>query len=286
MPPSTTPTLRQQRLGAELRKLRERAGLTTIAAASLLGVNQSRISSIEGGRYAVSADRVRTMARNYSCAQPELLDALAEMTGGRTRGWWDEYREMLPVGLMDLAELEHHAHAVRVAVALHMPGLLQTIDHTRATLGATEPPLLPHEVEHLSSYRIKRQAVLHRDRPTRYTAIIHETALRLRVGGPVTARRQLEHLIRMSEYDHITVLVIPFGEAGFTPSGQPITYAHGPLEQLDTLVLDTDHGCEFLDAEARLEIYRKVLDRLEASALRPGETRDLIHRIAQGDRKD
>ncbi|MCZ9337923.1 helix-turn-helix domain-containing protein, partial [Streptomyces sp. TRM76130] len=63
MPPATTTTLRQQRLGSELRKLRERAGLTSTAAAALLGSPQARISNIEAGRYAVSADRVRTLAR-------------------------------------------------------------------------------------------------------------------------------------------------------------------------------------------------------------------------------
>lgn len=50
MPPTNSPSLRQRRLGAELRKLREHAGLTTVGAADLLGVNQARISMIETGR--------------------------------------------------------------------------------------------------------------------------------------------------------------------------------------------------------------------------------------------
>lgn len=138
MPPST-PTLRQQRLGAELRKLREHAGLTSSAAAGLLGVKQAQISSIESGRYAVSADRVRTFARIYSCADPALVDALAAMTGGRTRGWWDEYREHLPVGLIDLAELEHYATELRVALVIHIPALLQTTDHARSLFRGVFP---------------------------------------------------------------------------------------------------------------------------------------------------
>jgi hypothetical protein len=85
----------------------------------------------------------------------------------------------------------------------------------------------------------------------------------------------------MSELDHITILVLPFGASSFTPSGQPITYAHGPVPQLDTVELDTDHGCHFLDAEAQLAKYHSVLDRMEVSALKPVESRDFIHRIAQ-----
>lgn len=281
MPPSNTVTLRQQRLGTELRKLRERAGLTSTAAAALLGGPQARISNIEAGRYAVGADRVRTMARNYTCADDPYIDALTAMTGGRKRGWWEEYRDTLPTGLLDLAELEHYATALRVAVTMHMPGLLQTIDHARATMRESVPPLRPHEIEHRVSYRVKRQAVLFEGTPTPYTAVVHEAALRMGFGGPDVAREQLTYLREMSEHDTVTVLVIPFGEARFPASGQPITYASGPVPQLDTVVLDTDHGCEFLDAEAQLERYRSVLDRMESRALSEASSRTLIERIAR-----
>ncbi|MFI5799796.1 helix-turn-helix domain-containing protein [Streptomyces sp. NPDC051677] len=280
MPPAPTVTLRQQRLGAELRKLRERAGLTSTAAAALLGGPQARISNIEAGRYAVSAERVRTLARNYSCADEAHVDALASMTGGRKRGWWEEYRDNLPSGLLDLAELEYHATALRVSVTVHMPGLLQTSEHARAAMREAVPPLRPYEIEHRVSYRVKRQAVLFEGTPTPYAAVVHEAALRMGFGGPDIARGQLKHLLEMSEQSTITVLVIPFGQTGFPASGQPITVANGPAPQLDTVVLDTDHGCEFLDAEAQLDRYRSVLDRMESRALSEAKSRDLIHRIS------
>ncbi|MEV8014835.1 helix-turn-helix transcriptional regulator [Streptomyces sp. NPDC086554] len=280
MPPSKSPTLRQQRLGAELRKLRERAGLSTVQAAALLGVNQSRISNIEAGRYAVGADRVRTIARNYACTEEPLIVALVGMTGGRTRGWWEEYREQLPNAALDLVELEHHASALRVAQALHIPGLLQTTQHARALFGDAVPSLLPHEIEHRLSYRIKRQAVLYGDEPLPYTALIHEAALHMCVGGPDIASEQLSHLADMSERDNITILVIPFGRGAFPGSGQGVDYAHGPVAQLDTVQLDTEHGSEFLDAAAQLERYTIVLDRLEKLALPAEESRRLIRHTA------
>ncbi|WP_282703063.1 helix-turn-helix transcriptional regulator [Streptomyces sp. CC219B] len=281
MPPAPTTTLRQQRLGAELRKLRERAGLTSTAAARLLGAPQARISNIEAGRYAVSGDRVRTLARNYGCSDEAYVDALAGMTGARKRGWWEEYRDSLPSGLLDLAELEHHATALRVAVTVHMPGLLQTSEHARATMREAVPPLRPYEIEHRVSYRVKRQAILFEGTPTPYTAIVHEAALHMGFGGPDVARAQLRLLLEMGEQPTITVLVLPFGETGFPAAGQPITYATGPVPQLDTVVLDTDHGCEFLDAEAQLNRYRSVVERMESRALPEPKSRDVIHRIAQ-----
>ncbi|MFH9082787.1 DUF5753 domain-containing protein [Streptomyces sp. NPDC017673] len=281
MPPSTTPTLRQQRLGAELRKLREHSGLTTTAAAALLGLKQAQISNIESGRYAVSADRVRTFARTYSCADTALVEALAAMTGGRTRGWWDEYRDHLPASLIDLAELEHHAAKLRVALVIHIPALLQTTDHARALFRTVFPPLQQYEIEHRLSHRIKRQNILHRESPTPYTATIHEAALRMGFGGRDVAAAQLRHLLSMSERPDVTVRIIPFGRASFHGTGQGIDYVAGAVPQLDTVQLDTHHGCEFLDGEAQLNKYRAVVDHMEASALRPEASRDVIHRIAQ-----
>jgi transcriptional regulator with XRE-family HTH domain len=275
------PTIRQRRLGAELRRLREQAGHTATKAGEVLGVTQSRVSSIETGIYAVSAERVRAMARAYECGDREFVEALTHLTGGRSRGWWEEYRELLPAGMLDLAELEHHATAVRIASVIHMPGLLQTTEHARAVISDAVPPMELYEVEHRVSHRIKRQGVLHGDDPTPLTAITHEAALRMAFGGPDVARAQLEYLLTMSERDNITVLVIPFGAGTFPSSGQGIIYLAGEVPELDTVQLDTDHGSDFLDAQPKLVKYRTVLDKMEASALNQKRSRDLIRRIAR-----
>ncbi|MGS2589749.1 helix-turn-helix domain-containing protein [Streptomyces hebeiensis] len=281
MPPSKLPpTIRQRRLGAELRRLRELAQMSATEAGRLHGTTQSRISNIESGGYPVSADRVRALARMYDCADQPLIDALSEMTGGRTRGWWDEYRDILPRDALDLAELEHHAIAMRTASVIHLPGLLQTRAHAQAVIGDAVPALAPYEVEHRVSYRIKRQAVLHGQGPAPLTAIIHEAALRMGFGGPDVARAQLEHLVSMSELEHITVLVVPFGAGTFPSSGQNVFYMAGAVRALDTVQLDTDHGAAFLDAQPQLVKYRTVLDRMERCSLKPTESRDLIRRIA------
>jgi hypothetical protein len=221
------------------------------------------------------------MAHAYTCTDQALIEALAALTGGRTRGWWEEYREILPTGALDLAEVEHHASSMRIASVIHMPGLLQTMEHARAVISDVVPPLVPHEVEHRVSYRIKRQAVLYGTQPTPLTAVVHEAALRMGFGGPTVARAQLNHLIDMSECENVTILVIPFGAGTFPSSGQSIVYFSGPVPQLDTVQLDTDHGSEFLDSQAQLVKYRTILDRMEGCALKPTESRDLVHRIAQ-----
>ncbi|GLV87276.1 transcriptional regulator [Streptomyces lavendulae subsp. lavendulae] len=275
-------TARQLRFGAELRKLRERAGLNATEAAGHLGMRQSQISNLEAGRIGASAERVRALAALYECTDQPYVDALAAMTGERRGvGWWEGYRELLPAAWLDLAELEHHAHTLRGAITVHIPGLLQTPEHAREVFRQAVPALPPPEIEHRVSFRVKRQRILYADTATPYQAIVHEAALRIAVGGAAVAGAQLKHLLEMSEHEHISVRSIPFSAGAVPGSGQSIYYAHGPVPQLDTVHLDQSHGLSFLDAEPQLDKYRTLFERLETIALSPARTRQIIHAIAR-----
>ncbi|MEU3753343.1 helix-turn-helix transcriptional regulator [Streptomyces olivoreticuli] len=275
------PTARRLRLGAELRRLRERAGLSATEASRVLGTSQAQISNVEVARFGVSAERIRSWARHYDCSDEGLIEGLVSMAGERKRGWWEEYREILASSLLDLAELEHHAVSIRTAYTAHIPGLLQTADHAREVFRNGVSELSPPEVEHRVAYRIRRQTILYGNSPTPFRAIVHEAALRMKFGGSEVTRRQLEHMLDMSERDHITILVIPFDAGAYPGSGQSICYVHGPVPQLDTVQLDQSHGSVMLDAEAQLAKYQMLLDRMERSALKEGESRDFVREIAQ-----
>lgn len=255
--------------------------MTAAAAATSLGTTQAQISNIEANRFGISADRVRTLAHIYGCTDQPLVDALAVMAADRTRGWWEEYRDTLPPRLLDLAELEHHATALRVTQVINIPGLLQTPEHARALFREAVPALRPHEIEYRISHRIKRQAILYREQPPPYTAIVHEAALRMQFGGREVARAQLRHLTEVSEQPAVILRVIPFNGTSFPTTGHAVDYFHGPVPALDTVEVDTAHGSELIDGAGRLEMYGLVLDRMEAVALKPAPSLDLIRRIAQ-----
>ena len=201
------------------------------------------------------------------------------MTSARSRQWWHEYRDMLPAGLLDLAELEHHSRHMTSAQFTHIPGLLQTIDYARAILDQAVPKLTPPELEHRLSCRLKRQAVLYTEQPVGITAVIHEAALRMIFGHPDVMQGQLKHLLEISSEEHVKVRVIPYAAGGFPGTGQTVIYAHGPVPQLDTIQLDTEHGCEFLYADAQLERYRTFMERVESIALDPLDSRTHIEKL-------
>lgn len=281
MPIRSSPTTRQLRFATELRRMRERAGLSSAEAAGLLGIKPSQVSNMEAARFGVSPERLRALARHYDCADTDLIEALVAMTGERKGGWWEEYRELLPAAWLDLAELEHRARLLRDAITVHIPGLLQTPEHAREIFRQAVPALPPPDIEDRVSFRVKRQRILYQDTPTPYEVIIHEAALRITVGGPVVAEAQLKHLLAMSERDHIIIRAIPFSVGAFPGSGQSVYYAHGPVPQLDSVQLDQSHGVVFLDAESQLAKYRTLFERMEAVALNPAQTRDLISSIAR-----
>lgn len=276
----TSPTERQKRLGAEVRKMRTSAGVSAEYAAGLLGVDRGKISHIETGVRAISPERLRTLACNCACQDRAYVDALADMAQTGQRGWWDKYRGSLPQGLLDIAELESHAVRMRAAHTVHIPGLLQTSDHALALFRVVIPTLPEHEVALRLAHRVERQQILDADSPPEFVALVHEAALRMRFGGRDVARGQLDQLLRRSEQDNVTLLVIPFEAGTFPGAGQMVLYAEGPVPQLDTVQIDNSHGPDFLHANGQLAKYRAHLDWMENIALSPEDSRSFIHDIA------
>ncbi|MFH8492268.1 DUF5753 domain-containing protein [Streptomyces longisporoflavus] len=281
MPPRKAPTARQRRLGTELKKIREHAGLSLAEAAALLSTDRTTISNTESGRFGVSGERVRAWASQYDCPDAEYVEALGAMAEERGKGWWEDYRGEMSAGALDLAELEHHAVALRAVQMMHMPGLLQTEDYARAVFAEAVPPLSPADHRRRLSHRLKRRDVLDRSTPPQCTFLIHEAALRMEFGGRKIAEAQLDYLLSESERENVTVRVIPFSVGGFPNAGSSTLYVYGSVAQLDTVQTDTPAGPLFLDAETRLANYRAVLDRTETKSLDPERSRDFIREIAQ-----
>ncbi|MGW7239982.1 helix-turn-helix domain-containing protein [Streptomyces sp. NPDC054804] len=275
------PTARQMRLAVELRRLRDAAGLSAREAAKLLGVSPPHISQIESGLTGVSENRLRRLASNYSCSDHELVEALVAMATDRTRGWWEEYRELLPTPFLDLAELEYHSTYRRDVEFLVIPGLLQTEDYARAAFSSRVPELPEEELGLRVRHRMRRKVVLERTDPLPYEAVVHEAALRIKVGDRVTSRAQLAQVLELSEADHITVRVITFELDGFGGAWSPMMLAGGAVPKLDTAARDHPDGTGLIDSEAQLGVLRTLFRRVEAASLDPTRSRDFIHRLAK-----
>ncbi|MFF4250945.1 helix-turn-helix domain-containing protein [Streptomyces sp. NPDC001663] len=275
------PTARQERLGAELRKLREAAGLKGREAAALLGTDSAQMSQIEFGTAGVSGERVRRLAAHYACTDTELIEALVAMASDRTLGWWEEYRSLLPTPFLDLAELEHHCTYRLDVEFLHVPGLFQTEDYARSVFSYRVPELPDDDLERRVRHRMARKVIIEDPDPVPYEVVIHEAALRIRVGDRAATRAQLARLLELSEVDHISVRVIPFDLDGFAGATNSMMYVGGAVPKLDTAVRDAPQGAGFIDSDAQLGAFRTLFRKVEAVSLEPERSRDFIHRLAK-----
>ncbi|WP_031477475.1 helix-turn-helix domain-containing protein [Streptomyces bicolor] len=271
------PTARQMRLAVELRRLRDAAGLKAREAAALLGVSSVQISHIESGLTGVSEERLRRLASHYACTDDEFIEALVAIATDRTQGWWEEYRGLLPTPFLDLSELDHHAVFQQDVAILYVPGLLQTEDYARAVFSSRLPELTAEELELRVRHRMARQ----RKVTFPHKVVIHEAALRIRVGDRAATRVQLTQLLELSDADRITLRVIPFDLDGFARASSTMTYVGGPVPKLDTVARDAPHGSVFLDSEAQLNSYRTRFRKVEAVSLEPDRSRDFIHRLTK-----
>ncbi|WP_240044675.1 helix-turn-helix domain-containing protein [Streptomyces alboflavus] len=249
-------------------------------AAEQLGADRTMISNIESGRFGISEDRLRRLASIYECDDDELIDALASMTGGRPKGWWDEYRGKIPPDFLDVAELEHHSTGLRTLQTAHIPGLFQTEDHARALFDLYVPALPRLEVELRIAHRLARHSVVAANPGVPYVGLVHEAALRLRMGGRQVAKSQLNRLLEESERPNVRLLVIPFTAGGFPMAGDTMMYASGTSSHLDTVEVDSPLGAVFFDSHTQLANFRRRLDLVEQVALNPNKSRDLILAIA------
>ncbi|MCC9310795.1 Scr1 family TA system antitoxin-like transcriptional regulator [Kitasatospora sp. RB6PN24] len=281
MPPRSAPTQRQLRIGVEMRKMRMLAGMTPRDMADALDTDTTKISQIELGRFGVSPDRIRSWADAAKCTNGQLIDALVSMVQERRgRRWFDEYREQLPSGFIDIAELEYYADPRRGLTTwgtTYIPGLVQTSGYAGGVFARVRPALPRHDLEVRTAFRVMRQRLVLDGKP--YTAYIHEAALRMQFGGPIVLREQLASLLDDSERPNVCIRAVPFDIATFPGAGENHTLAAGAIPELDTVQIDLTRGPQFIHHEPDLRAYRTMIAEIEESALSPERSRDFIHKL-------
>ncbi|MFD7578565.1 helix-turn-helix domain-containing protein [Kitasatospora sp. NPDC059817] len=272
------PTLRRRRLGSQLRRLREQAGLGGSQLAQRLEISPGQMTQMETAKIGVSPERIRMVASACSCVNQPLIDALSEMASDRRKGWWEEFRGTLTTDFPEVAELEGHAARLALCTTTYMPGLLQTNAYASAVFARVFPPLSVDDIKVRTAFRIRRQAIV-RCGSTPMQAFIHEAALRMQFGGPKVLGDQLEALLEDSERSGISVRAVPFAVDTFPGAGENLTFAEGAVPELDTIQMDVSQGALFFDPPADLAKHRAIFSRLDSTALSEEESRDFIRSI-------
>ncbi|MFF5592269.1 helix-turn-helix domain-containing protein [Streptomyces althioticus] len=275
------PTTRRRQLGADLRRLRELAGLTLEEAGARVGISKATLSRYETKEGVVKWPAVDALCREYG-ATDEERQALVELAkGARIQGWWRSLADPIPESMNLMLTLEDEVVREDHYACMYVPGLLQTRAYAEAVHRASEVRCEEREVQHMVDIRMKRQELLEREDPPHLWAVIDEAALRRRVGGREVMREQLTHLLTMAERSRITVQVLPFDRGAHAAAVGSFAVLRGQASELDVVYVDLLGGGLFMEKPEELERYKLAFEYLSAQALDFESSTDLIDRISK-----
>jgi transcriptional regulator with XRE-family HTH domain len=184
-------------VGRQIKLWREAAGLKQTELGDAIGYGGDMVSAVERGK---------------RIPKPDFLDKTDEVTGagGKVSAMKKDVEEArYPKNVRDLAKLEDDAVEMGAYTALHIHGLLQTPEYAQAVYALRRPAYTEDEIERHVAARMARKSVFDRTPRPEITFVQEEVTLRRPVGGRAVLRRQLEHLLEISQLSHVSIQVMP-----------------------------------------------------------------------------
>src|SRR6476646_4907865 len=112
--PAGEATVLRMLLGAQLRRLREAAGISAEDAGYEIRASRSKISRIETGRVALKLRDVEDLLALYGVADEEERARVAALARrSRQPEWWTQYTDVLPGWFETYLGLESAASTIR-----------------------------------------------------------------------------------------------------------------------------------------------------------------------------
>ena len=271
-----TPTGRRRRLGAELRRLREEAGLTIDRVAEALECSPSKVSRIETGQVSATPRDVRDMLGLYRVDDARLEAMVQVAREARQRGWWQKFVDV-PDGVPAYVGLEAAATSIDVYMSLIVPALLQTPDYARAVIAAVRPDLPASEIDRRVELRLRRQELLDQERPPVMRVLLDDTLLRRPVGGPAVLAAQRRRLLADADRPAITIQVLEVAAGAHAGMDGPFTIFGFPAPaERDVVALDSAADALYLEGPEDVARYRRVFKLLLPAARSPGDSAAII----------
>ncbi|GHA65288.1 helix-turn-helix domain-containing protein [Streptomyces termitum] len=253
-------------VGRRLKDRRERAGLSAAELGDLTGYGEDMIRKLERG------DRI---------PRPEFLDRADEVlnAGGVVADLKNDLREVrYPKPIRDLAKMEGKAVEFNMYTNFDIHGLLQTDEFSRSIMQGWRPMYTPAQLERYLAAREARRGVLMKDPAPEFSFVQEEVSLRRPVGGRMVLRRQLEHMLEVSELPHVSIQVMPTERAEHPGSSgviEILKFADGKAVGR----MDGDFGGRPVSDPKRLRFLDLRYGIIRSMALTPVESRGFIERL-------
>ncbi|WP_409074507.1 Scr1 family TA system antitoxin-like transcriptional regulator, partial [Micromonospora chalcea] len=133
--PTSGPTVLRMLLGGQLRRLRERAGVSRETAGWEIRSSESKISRMELGRVGFKERDVADLLTLYGVTDAGERESLLKLArDANSPGWWHRYGDVLPAWFQAYLGLEAAAALIRTYEVQFVPGLLQTAAYARQVI--------------------------------------------------------------------------------------------------------------------------------------------------------
>jgi transcriptional regulator with XRE-family HTH domain len=270
-------------LGAQLRRLREAAGITPEQAGAEIRGSRSKISRLETGRVGFKIRDVTDLLTLYGVLDEQLRSEFLDLARQSARpDWWAKYSGILPDWFETYLGLESAASAIRSFEIQFVNALFQTEDYARAVTRLSHQGAPLSEIEHRVALRLKRQELLSRASPPWIWSVMDESVLRRPAGGPAVLRAQLHRLIEVASMPHVTIQVVPFARAGHAGESGSFTLLRFEERDLpDVVYIEQLTSAIYLEQRPDVEHYLEVMDQLSGNALTPEATSRFIEQAAR-----
>ncbi|MGW0935633.1 helix-turn-helix domain-containing protein [Streptomyces sp. NPDC002666] len=255
--------------GAELRRLREAAGLSQGELGSRAFCSGTYIGLFEAGERRPQLELSRAL--DGLLGSGEHLQRLCRLARkSKVAGYF-----------ADAAELQLQASFIGSYTSMLVLGLLQTESYARALTRASHPFAAQDVIEGHVRTRMERTSLL--DSPTTPVlwVVIHEAALLLPVGGNAVMAEQLAHLAEQTaSRPRIVTQVLPFS-AGAHP------FLHGSMTLMQfteapaAVYTEGAYSGQLVEEPLLVEQYSTAYDLARAAALSPEASLDRIASAAK-----
>ena len=258
-------------LGAQLRRLRERADLSPEAAGYQIRASRSKISRMETGRVGFKERDVADLLELYGVTDPQVVASMLELASqANAQDWWAKFGDVLPDWFEPYLGLEAAASLIRTFDLQFVNGLFQTEAYARSVASIGLRGAGAAEVDRMVGVRVRRQELLTSARAPRVWSIIDEAALRRTVGGAEVMRGQLRHLAELARLPNITIQVVPFSVGGHDAAGGSFTVLRFAEPDVpDVVYIEQLTGAIYLEKRTDVDHYLDVSNWLGAAALSP-----------------
>jgi transcriptional regulator with XRE-family HTH domain len=274
-----SPTIRRRRLGAELRRHREAAGITIEVVAERLGCSPSKVSRIETGRTAAALHDVADMLRIYGVPKSVMEHIVQIARDAKEKGWWAPFSTVLTSVYVGL---ESAARSIRTYEQQVVPGLLQSEEYVIAMIRAARSGDTDLEIEQRVHVRMARQSLLTQDDPIDLRVVLDEAVLSRPVGGDGVMRDQLIRLIEAARLPNVTIQILPFAAGPHAGMDGPFAILEFEEdEDADVVFAENATGGLFLEKAEELRKYRSIFETIRATALDPEESIEMIEMLVE-----